>query len=265
MVSEPGVKTIHFSANLVCLSDGSPLSVAQRPQLDCIGCVYSTLDYETNAWFPYIKMSSGERVGTGCRPVPSLLSQASELFGVGLHDGWIKQALPLDETKCAVSLFHKYMRGGSKGLPFAFGILDYAGRVVGRLDGIDDYNESPYSEHHHTLAVDRRYRRIVYKNKAAFFLFDFDGRVLAKVALDNADVKAMAAFHLGCCGADGQIVLYHRKQHLVLQMDPIAQPVDLESAIAIAMTDYNAQRSKLKKQHAPESYRWLAPAPAVRH
>ena len=52
-------------------------------------------------------------------------------------------------------LFHSLMRGGSKGLEFAFALLSLDGQVIGRVEGIDRHDDSPFVEHHYRLAIDR--------------------------------------------------------------------------------------------------------------
>ena len=121
--------------------------------------------------------------------------------------------------------------GGSKGLEFAFALLSLDGQVIGRVEGIDRHDDSPFVEHHYRLAIDRAHGRIVYKNKTSFFLFDFQGGLLAWVKLEAQPLKSLSAWKLGCCSPDGRIVLSHPEQHLLLVVDPVTDPDGLESAL----------------------------------
>jgi len=265
LVGEPGLHTAHFSSNLVCISDGTALTAGHRPNLACIACLKFRLEYESNSRFPYVRLPNGAAAGAGNRPEPSLEQQAKDTLGVSLNRPWIGQVLPLGSETCVVSVYNGQMRGGSKGLPFVFGLLRYDGRLIGKLDGIDEYEESPFVEYHFRLAVDHRHHRIIYKNKFAFYLFDFEGRLIEKVMLDGADVKAASPMRLGCCGPTGQIVLYHPKQSLMLTIDPFEQSSDLRQALTASLVDYSTGRKNLKKAFDPVNYRWISPQDAQRH
>jgi hypothetical protein len=263
LVSEPGVQLRWFSPNLLCLSDGSPLSPGQRPNLTCIACLKP--DLTVDATFPHVHLPDGTRVGKGNRPTPSLEQLAEKRYDLSLYGCWIGQALPLGEGTCLVTLFHKLMRGGSKGSDFVFALISEDGRLVGRVDGIDPHDDSPFVDHHYRVAVDRARGRIVYKTRASFFLFDLKGKLLNKVELEGPARKGLSVFKLGGCGPDGRIVLYHPEQHLLLQLDPIDQPGDLRATLADGLAFYKRERTRLKKQHEVVAYRWMHPGPIVRH
>jgi hypothetical protein len=215
--------------------------------------------------FPYVFLPDGQAAGGGRGPAPSLAERVKQQLELSIYNAWLGQALPLDEEMCVVSLFHQLMRGGTKGAEFVFARVAYDGRLLGRLDGLDQNEDSPYVDHHYRLAVDRPHRRIVYKTKTAVFLFDFDGRLLAKVPLEGPLLKTLAPMKLGCCGPQGQPVLHHPKQHLILAMDPVDDPSNLKLTLTEAAAAYKKETAKLKKNHQPIKYRWLYDGEPIRH
>src|SRR5262249_41987852 len=104
-----------------------------------------------------------------------------------------------------------------------------------------------------------------YKNKAAFFLFDFDGRRLVRVKLEGKPLGSLGAWKLGGCSAEGRVVLYHPEQSLLLVLDPLSRPASLKTALSEAVAFLGGERARLRKQYESVGSRWLHPGPIIRH
>jgi hypothetical protein len=246
-----------YGLNLVCISDGSRLTSETRPMLDCFTCVtkyISGYDKQVLGTYPHVRFPGGE--------LPEIAFDSQ----VKLHFPWMNQALPLGEDRFLLTVFHKLMKSGTKGMPFAFAIVDRTGKMVAELSGIDQKNESPYVEHHYRIGIDRQRRTIIYKNKMCFFAFDFEGALRAKVALDSPELKPLAAWHLGGVAPDGRVILYHKKQHLLLAIDPF-DPAEgtLREALVGAAQVLKKERALLKKRFAARDAHYLHPGPVKRH
>ena len=253
-----------FKPSLICLSDSTQLTPSHRPQFTCIARLEKT-NSTGDAVFPYIHMPGGACAPCQNDSLPSLVTEAEQRFGLLLTlRPWLNQALPISDNRFLVSVFHGHMSSG-KGLDFAFCIIDETGRLIGRLEGIDKFNESPFVEHHYRVAFDPAHNRIVYKNKTSFFLFDCNGQPVATVKLDGKPLSTLAAFKLGTCSVDGRVVLYHPKNHQILVLDPMAQPNELKDALEQAAEYVNKQRTALKKQYKCVNSNWLHPQPTIQH
>jgi hypothetical protein len=258
VVGEAGVRVKYYARNLICLTDGAPFSASSRPTLSCFACYASKLPWGkvSPATFPHVRLPGDK----GERPQPSLGAQ------VRLHSGWLSQALPLTTDRFLVTCFHQLLRGGTKGMDFTLALVDTTGRVLGTAQGIHRDTDSPYVDHHYRVGVDRGRGTFIYKGKRSFFLFDFDGAQVARVALDEGEAKALSTWHLAGSGPDGRAVLCHRKQHLLLRLDPIAPTAaGLEESLRAGVAVLKEQRTKLKKRFESRAAHWLHPGPVRLH
>jgi len=246
-----------YAPNLICISDGSPLSSESRPMLDCFTCITSYIrGYESQQLrtYPHVRFPGDDL------PAITIDSQ------VKLHFPWLGQALPLDGERFLITAFHKLMKSGTKGMPFTFAIVDRTGKILVQLSGIDQKEESPYVEHHYRVGIDRARSTILYKNKACFFVFDFAGALRAKVSFDSTELKPLAAWHLSGVAPDGRVILSHKKQHLLLAIDAF-DPAEgaLREALCSAANVLKKERALLKKRFAARDAHYLHPGPVKRH
>jgi hypothetical protein len=147
-------RTLAYSPSLVGVSR-QPLRPDQRPELRCLTSVeIESFASSTQHTFPYLKGRDGQTIGPSCQPRPTLADQAKQKFAMSLYCPWVSDLYPLDDSRYFVSAFHKLMRGGTKGCTFLFAILSEEGELIGRLEGIDQWRESPFVGHRYKVVVE---------------------------------------------------------------------------------------------------------------
>lgn len=263
-VGEPNVHLARPGTNLVALSDG-PLHSDHRPNLKCITCLVSKLNCEPDCTFSYITLPTGESVGSGCRPQPSLPEQVKARYQLSLYKPWIGNVLPLQGSKCLISVFNQWMRGGTKGCPFLFAIVSYEGKLLGRLEGIDPHDESPFVGHFYDVAVDPTGSQVYYLNKAALFVFSHTGKMLIKIPLKVKELSTLTNFQLGGCSPAGELVFVHPKQHLFMLV-PVPNKLEhLAQTLQDSLMVYKKARTRLKNTWRPAQYHWTTDVELIRH
>jgi len=263
IVNEPGLGIAGWRPSLLCLPQG-PLTAERRPTLTAIATFSSDAtnraSLESRPGYGYVALPCGELVAGLQRPSPGLIEQTD----VSLSRPVVRQAFRLDADRLMVPVFHRGLRGGSKGLPFALMLVSRTGEVLRRLEGIDANAESPYVDHRHSLAVIHAARAIVYSNKFCLWVWSLDGELVHKESLDGKDNKALRPFAPVASTHDGRLVLCHPKHHCLVVTAPISSSSDVAPAIVEALAAHRKEKSALKKQLYFEKNRWVSEGPVRR-
>jgi hypothetical protein len=164
--------------------------------------------------------------------------------------------IAIGEDRLLVPIWHAAMRSGTKGSEFVFALVDHRGNVIGRLEGLDKWDDSPYTDWHLTCCFLPNLNLIVHKNKFGFYVFDVHGALLSRVSLQEGELKPLSHFKL-VGSQSGKVILHHPKNHCLLILDGMALEQDLAQGLRVALEEYNRALKALKKQAAPVSYRWL--------
>ncbi|MFI6521320.1 hypothetical protein ACIBF1_37600 [Spirillospora sp. NPDC050679] len=254
------------SGRLLCLVEESGVAITRTPMggdgalppLDPVTVLPPKLT------FPYQRRAApafppGE---DGARPTElrALMEAAPGLEGEAYWLEWLWDAVPVDDDLYAVVAVGDKRRCGRRGAFFAFVLVDGEGALRGHLD-LDYFRANPGRGHRYDLAVDRRHRRIVHLNTTGMYLFDRDGARLAALPTAEKEYKPLAHFRLHECDASGDLLLVHEKQNLLLTVPLPDDPDDLPVAAADALAAFRRGRTRLKKVHGPENYRWTADVP----
>ncbi|MFE3546642.1 hypothetical protein ACFXK0_27075 [Nocardia sp. NPDC059177] len=244
--------------NLVGVAD-DPLTPTSRPPVHVFATRDDRAERQTrHHQRPYLLFDGAPVLG-GHRPQPTLATlvpRGEETVWINPHrPPTLRTPEPLSDDLFVVPLFSQTLRGGSKGLPFVFALLDDTGKLHGRLEGMDAYRHSPYAGSHERVSTDPDRGLVYHLNKSGLFVWAGDGTLLSWLDTAVKEFKPLAAFELRGCAPDGDIVLIHPKQHLLLRI-PVPDPKDPGPAVADALRDYRRLRTTLKKAHTPASWGW---------
>lgn len=265
----------HTSANLVAVGDPAPLAVT-RPILQVIAAVYGLggrEDFDRPEGRPYV-VYDGAPLTKRNRPPEPLQEQLRRHFErTGEHVGksWrgpyvMSAPEPVADDLFVLPLFSRYYRGGNKGNTFAFCLIDDTGRLVGTLRGLDLEADSPFAGGHVRVATDPPRGRVYHLNQNGVYAWSGDDWALqAKVSTAVRPYSLLKQFDLLGCSPDGEIVLVHRKQHLILRVPAPPDLNELSGAVADALTTYAKERSALKKALAPTNWYWTSDADDLGH
>ncbi|MFE9169428.1 hypothetical protein ACFYNZ_07855 [Streptomyces kebangsaanensis] len=265
-VSERGVwKYGSPLTNIVGVADGA-LTPGNRPVIEAIASLdpeparHSDNDLKTHVHH------RGRPVGRDHRPRPALTELvAGEDRLSGWRDSRLGRPVPLADDLFVVPAFAKTFRGGSRGQPFLFALVNDQGEMTGRLRGLDAYRDSPFTGFCFTLASDPRRGRVFHLNRYGLYAWNKAGVLRAGLDTAAKTFKPLVHFALTACSPDGDLLLVHRKQHLVLRVPAPDDLSDLPTVMEEALRNYARQRTALKKKWGPVNWHWVdASAPVHR-
>ncbi|KQV14844.1 MULTISPECIES: hypothetical protein [unclassified Kitasatospora] len=255
--------------NLVAVTEPGAVPVlGHKPVLRALATLESSAARQTEEdAHPHIRHGDGPVVRDN-RPSPSLAQAMVSLLGGSVHDwhnAFLTRPVPLADDLYVVPVFGRTYRAGSRGQSFAFALLDDHGTVRGRLDGLDLYQDSPYTGENFTVVADPHSARAFHLNRYGLYAWTADGALRAKLPTADAPFKALTHFALLTATPTGDLLLAHRKQHLVMRVPVPADLADLPAAVADALSGVARERTALKKRHSPVNWLWSEDTGAVHH
>ncbi|MFD7704507.1 hypothetical protein [Streptomyces caelestis] len=257
--------------NIVAVSDpGAPLGPGHKPVLRAIATLDARTDRQSDAdSYPHVRYGD-EPVGRGNRPSPSLTEALSELTGTsgslyGYLDSTMTRPAALGDDLFVVPVFGKTYRSSNRGQEFSFALVDDRGVLRGRLGGLHPREDSPFTGFDFTVVADPYRARAFHLNRYGLYAWSADGVLRARMSTAEKPFKPLVHFALLECTPAGELLLAHRKQHLLLRV-PVPQDLhDLAVAVEAALKGYGRERAALKKQYAPVNWLWSDNAAVVNH
>ncbi|HEX2315208.1 MAG TPA: hypothetical protein VHJ17_15805 [Thermomonospora sp.] len=258
-VTEYGVHGYGGSGtNLLALSD-TPLTAATKPVLEAIASVDPRPVNQTEAHDlrPHVRYQ-GRPVGLEHRPEPGLADLVALTAEERRRYGNARLGRPVAMTDdlFVVPVLGRTFRSGSRGQPFAFALINDRGEVTGRLEGMDYWKDSPFTGYLFTVVTDPARGRAFHLNRYGLYAWSSDGHLHARISTDDKPFTALKHFRLLGCSPQGEPVLAHRKQNLLLRVPPPATLTDLAQTVEEALRAYGRERTSLKKAWSPVNWCW---------
>ncbi|MGW0754064.1 hypothetical protein [Streptomyces sp. NPDC002587] len=245
--------------NIVAVSDsGSRLAAGTKATLRAIASLDGRAERQTEADLrPYLRFQ-GAPVGRDHRPSPTLTELVSAYATPSTYvDAKLGRPVPLGDDLFVVPVFSRIYRSGNRGGAFTFALLDDQGRMAGRLEGLDLYEDSPFTGFCFTVVADPHRGRAFHLNRYGLYAWSADGQLRARISTEGKPFKALTHFALMAVTPDGELLLAHRKQNLLLRL-PVPEDLGgLQSAVESALRTYGTQRTALKKRSAPVNWHWV--------
>ncbi|MFD3538474.1 hypothetical protein ACFWUQ_03115 [Streptomyces sp. NPDC058662] len=272
MTSEYGLSNwAGAHANTVAVSEpGSALGPGPKPLLRAIATLDARTGRQSDAdSYAHVRYGDGP-VGRDNRPSPSLTEALSELTGTsgslhGYLDSTMTRPAALGEDLFVVPVFGKTYRSSNRGQEFSFALVDDRGMLRGRLGGLHLREDSPFTGFDFTVVADPHRARAFHLNRYGLYAWSADGVLRARMSTAEKPFKPLVHFALLECTPAGELLLAHRKQHLLLRV-PVPQDLDdLGPAVETALKGYGRERTVLKKQYEPVNWLWSDRAATVNH
>ncbi len=267
VTTEYGVwKYGNMLTNVVGLADEA-LTPTTKPVIEAIASLDPTPAFHSDddlraAHIRY----QGSPVGGSYRPRPALTEL---LDGEDSLSGWRQSRLgrpvPLADDLFVVPVYARTFRGGSRGQPFVFALVDDRGTMTGRLHGMHEWRDSPFTGFCFNLAADPYRGRAFHLNRYGLYAWNKAGVLRAKLDTETKAFKPLTHFTLTACSPDGDLLLVHNKQHLILRVPVPDDLTDLAPAVEEALRTYAKQRTALKKQWSPVNWHWVHPSAQDHH
>ncbi|WP_329046619.1 hypothetical protein [Streptomyces sp. NBC_01422] len=257
--------------NIVAISEpGTALGPGRKPVLRAIATLDARTDGQNEA-DSYAHVRYGDKpVGCDNRPSPSLTEALSELTGTsgslhGYLDSRMTRPAALGDDLFVVPVFGKTYRSTNLGQEFSFALVDDRGVLKGRLGGLHLCEDSPFTGFDFTVVADPYRARAFHLNRYGLYAWSADGVLRARISTTEKPFKPLVHFALLECTPAGELVLAHRKQHLLLRV-PVPQDLnDLAETVEEALKGYRRERTALKRQNAPVNWLWPDSAATLNH
>ncbi|NEC69092.1 hypothetical protein [Streptomyces sp. SID9727] len=250
--------------NLVGIAEGA-LTADSKPAIRALASLdpepahHSAVDLRPHATY------QGAPVGMANRPRPALTELvAAEDRLSGWDRSHLGRPVPLSDSLFVVPVYAKTFRGGSRGQPFVFALVNDQGEMTGRLHGLHEWRDSPFTGFCFNLAADPYRGHAFHLNRYGLYAWNASGALRAKLDTDTKTFKALTHFTLGSCTPDGDLLLAHTKQHLILRVPAPDDLTDLPATVEEALRAYARQRTALKKRWGPVNWHWTHSAPLHR-
>ncbi|WP_392895380.1 hypothetical protein [Streptomyces sp. LN699] len=256
-VAEYGVwKYGNVLTNLIGVADGA-LTADTKPVIDTVASLdpeparHSDIDLRAHATY------QGAPVGMANRPRPALTELvAGEDRLSSWNSSHLGRPVPLSDSLFVVPFYARTFRGGSRGQPFVFALVNDQGEMTGRLHGLHEWRDSPFTGFCFNLAADARRGHAFHLNRYGLYAWNREGVLRAKLDTGNKSFKPLIHFTLGACAPNGDLLLVHTKQHLILRIPAPEDLTDLAAAVEDALRAYTRQRTALKKEWGPVNWHW---------
>ncbi|MFI6938541.1 hypothetical protein ACIBI4_04665 [Streptomyces sp. NPDC050418] len=246
--------------NIVSLTD-QPLTADSKPTLRALVSMEAEPEKHTEADLRPDLLWRGEPVGMAHRPRPSLSEHLTQLEPTAGSFAWSDSRLGrpavLREDLFVVPVFGHIYRGGSRGQRFAFVLVDDQGQIVGQLGGMHLHRDSPFTGHIFEIAADPVRGRVYHLNRYGLFVWTADGVRVQRLDLQDKRYKLLKHFTLRDCTPDGELILVHHTQHLMLRIPCPSTPGGLGPRVEDALRAYARERTALKKQLQPVNWHWI--------
>ncbi|MFD7096981.1 hypothetical protein [Streptomyces xanthophaeus] len=128
--------------------------------------------------------------------------------------------------------------------------------MTGRLSGLHEWRDSPFTGFCFELAGDPHRGHAFHLNRYGLYAWNRAGVLRAKLDTDSKAFRPLTHFTLGACTPDGDLLLVHTNQHLILRVPAPDDLTDLAGAVEEALRAYARQRTALKKQWSPVNWHW---------
>ncbi|WP_416985383.1 hypothetical protein [Streptomyces sp. T028] len=246
--------------NIVALSEpGDPLAPGSKATLRALATHDARTARQTDAdLYPHVRFK-GAPVGRDNRPSPSL----TEIVSQDAHraydylDCTMGRPAALGDDLFVVPVFGRIHRSGNRGQVFTFALLDDQGAVRGRLEGLHRYEDSPFTGFCFTVVGDPYRARAFHLNRHGLYAWSADGRLRSRMSTDDKPYKALTHFTLLEATPAGELLLAHRRQHLLLRVPVPENLDDLAAAVEAALKSYARGRTAWKKEYDPVNWHWV--------
>lgn len=242
--------------NLVGVADGT-LTAASKPVIEVLTSLdpeparHSDVDVRAHVAY------QGSPVGPANRPRPALTELvAGEDRLSGWHDSRLGRPVPLADDLFVVPVYARTFRSGSRGQPFVFALVNSHGELTGRLHGMREWRDSPFTGFCFNIAADPHRGHAFHLNRYGLYAWNKAGMLRAKLDTETKTFKPLTHFTLTACSPAGDLLLVHNKQHLILRIPAPDDLTGLPAAVEEALRTYARQRTALKKQWAPVNWHW---------
>ncbi|MEV3858116.1 hypothetical protein AB0J38_27770 [Streptomyces sp. NPDC050095] len=246
--------------NIVSVTD-QPLTPTAKPTLRALVSMEAAPVKQTEADLRPDLLHQGEPVGMDHRPRPSLTEHLTALEATAHQGDWHRARLGrpavVREDLYVVPVYGHTYRGGSRGQRFAFVLVDDQGTIVGELGGMHLWRDSPFTGFCFEIAADAERERIYHLNRYGLFAWTANGIRAQRLDLDDKRYKLLKHFTLLECTPEGELILAHRTQHLLLRIPCPTMLGDLGQVVEDAVRSYARERTALKKQWQPASWHWV--------
>ncbi|GAA2787886.1 hypothetical protein ACFQ0M_45805 [Kitasatospora aburaviensis] len=257
--------------NIVALSEpATTLTPGRKPELRAIATLDARADRQSDTdAHPHVRHGDAPVLRAN-RPTPSLTEALSELTGTsgslyGYLDSTMTRPAALGDDLFVVPVFGKIYRSSNRGQQFSFALLDDHGTLRGRLGGLHLREDSPFTRFDFTVVADPHRARAFHLNRYGLYAWSADGELRARMSTADKPFKPLVHFTLLECTPAGELLLAHRKQHLLLRI-PVPQDLDgLAPAVEAALKAYGRERTALKKQYTPVNWLWTDNTAPVYH
>ncbi|MBT2511454.1 hypothetical protein J7I98_37780 [Streptomyces sp. ISL-98] len=242
--------------NLVGVADGA-LTATSKPVIHALASLdpeparHSERDVRAHVTY------QGAPVGLANRPRPALTELAAgEDRLSGWRDSRLGRPVPLADDLFVVPVYARTFRGGSRGRPFVFALVNDQGEMTGRLHGMHQRSDSPFTGFCFNLAADPHRGYAFHLNRYGLYAWNRAGVLRAKLDTETKTFKPLTHFTLTACSPVGDLLLVHSKQHLILRVPVPDDLTGLAAAVEEALRAYARQRTVLKRQWAPVNWHW---------
>ncbi|MFG3530134.1 hypothetical protein ACGF8B_25835 [Streptomyces sp. NPDC047917] len=255
--------------NIVAVSEpGTALGPGRKPVLRAIATLDGRTDCQSDTdSYAHVRYADAP-VGRGNRPSPSLTEALSELTGTsgslyGYLDSTMTRPAAFGDDLFVVPVFGKTYRSSNRGQEFSFALVDDRGVLRGRLGGLHLREDSPFTGFDFTVVSDPHHAHAFHLNRYGLYAWSADGVLRARMSTAEKPFKPLVHFALLECTPAGELLLAHRKQHLLLRV-PVPQDLDdLAVAVETALKGYGRERTMLKRQYGPVNWLWSDDAATV--
>ncbi|MFF5705202.1 hypothetical protein ACFY7H_22270 [Streptomyces sp. NPDC012794] len=250
--------------NLVGIAEEA-LTVDSKPAVRALASLDPAPAHQSDVDLRAHATYRGAPVGLANRPRPALTELVAAEDSLS---GWEKSRLgrpvPLSDDLFVVPFYARTFRGGSRGQPFVFALVNDQGEMTGRLHGLHEWRDSPFTGFCFNLAADPHRGHAFHLNRYGLYAWNRQGVLRAKLDTDSKTFKPLTHFTLGSCAPNGDLLLAHTKQHLILRVPAPDDLTDLAATVGEALRAYARQRTTLKKQWSPVNWHWTHSAPLHR-
>ncbi|MFE2125354.1 hypothetical protein [Streptomyces amritsarensis] len=250
--------------NLVGIADGA-LTADSKPAIRTLASLdpepahQSAVDLRPHATY------RDAPVGLANRPRPALTELvAAEDSLSGWDRSRLGRPVPLSENLFVVPFYARTFRGGSRGQPFVFALVDDRGEMTGRLHGLHEWHDSPFTGLCRNVAADPHRGHAFHLNRYGLYAWNKAGVLRAKLDTATKAFKPLTHFTLGSCAPNGDLLLAHTKQHLILRVPAPDDLTALAATVEEALREYGRRRTALKKQWSPVNWHWTHDGPLHR-
>ena len=263
-VAEYGVwKYGSVITNLVGVADGA-LTGTAKPVIRAIASLDPEPAHRGDADLRPHVAYRGTPVGLANRPRPALTELVADEDPLSSwRDSRLGRPVPLADDLFVVPVYARTFRGGSRGQPFVFALVNDQGEMTGRLRGMHEWHDSSFTGFCFNLAADPRWGHAFHLNRYGLYAWNRAGVLRAKLDTETKAFKPLTHFTLTGCSPAGDLLFVHNKQHLILRVPAPDDLTDLADSIEEALRMYTRQRTVLKEQWTPVNWHWTQTSAAV--